>query len=300
MQFDSAHYQRLVKLASWASLGVAGLLIVGKLYAWIMTGSASIMASLTDSVLDIAASAISFFIVRYALQPADDEHRFGHGKAESLAGLGQAAFICGSALLLVFHGLGRISHPAAIQHYSIGLWVSALSIVLTLILVLFQQWVVSQTQSVAIKADSLHYKGDLLLNAAVLLAVWLSAKGVSHADGIFTILIAAFLVRNAWSIARESADSLMDKELSAQQHQQILTLVLSHPEVLGVHEMRTRQAGHTKFIQMHLEMDDDLTLYQAHQIADEVELSLVAALGSVDVIIHEDPHSLTPKPLSTG
>lgn len=296
---DKQEYQRLVKLASWGPLLAVSVLIVSKLYAWIMTGSASIMATLTDSVLDIGASGISFFVIRYALEPADDEHRFGHGKAESLAGLAQAAFICGSSLLLVFHAIGRLSQPAYLQHYAIGMWVAAFSIVVTLVLVLFQQWVVKQTNSVAIKADSLHYKGDLLLNAAVLLAIWLANKGVAYVDALFAILIALYLMYNAWTVAHESADSLMDKELSDEEHQKILELALNHPKVSGVHEFRTRQAGHTKFIQMHLEMDDSLTLYEAHLISEEVELALAAEFGEVDVIIHEDPESQSERRFSS-
>ncbi|MCJ8269965.1 MAG: cation diffusion facilitator family transporter, partial [Psychrosphaera sp.] len=155
MSSSKRNYQQLVKLASWASLLAASLLIVSKLYAWMITGSASLMAALTDSLLDLVASGMNFFVIRFALEPADDEHRFGHGKAESLAGLGQAAFISGSSLLLVFHAISRIYQPVEVQHPHIGMWVSAFSIVITLILVMFQQWVVKQTQSVAIKADSL-------------------------------------------------------------------------------------------------------------------------------------------------
>ncbi len=292
---DQQRYQHLVKLASWGPLIAVSLLIISKVYALVMTDSASIMATLTDSILDIAASGISFFVIRYALEPADNEHRFGHGKAESLAGLAQAAFICGSSMLLVFHAIGRLSQSAQMQHHEIGMWVAVFSIVVTLILVLFQVWVIKQTDSVAIRADSLHYKGDLLLNAAVLLAIWLAAKGIEYVDAIFAILIAIYLMYNAWTVAHESADSLMDKELSDEEHQQILALALGHPQVKGVHELRTRQAGHTKFIQMHVEMDDDLTLYAAHVISDEVEQSIIAMLGDVDVIIHEDPQSLDVK-----
>ncbi|MFT5161812.1 MAG: ferrous-iron efflux pump FieF [Alteromonadaceae bacterium] len=292
---DQQQYIKLVKLASWAPLLVAGLLIVIKFYAWVMTGSASIMATLTDSILDIGASGISFFVIRYALEPADNEHRFGHGKAESLAGLAQAAFICGSSLLLVFHSIGRLSQPSPMLHPQIGMSVAVLAIVVTLLLVLFQQWIVKQTGSVAIRADSLHYKGDLLLNLAVLLAIWLTSKGIDYADAVFAIIIALYLMYNAWYVAHESADSLMDKELSDEEHEQILDMVLAHPDVSGVHEFRTRQAGHTKFIQLHLEMDDNLTLYQAHIISDQVEEALIAMLGEVDVIIHEDPQSQTDK-----
>ncbi len=292
MNTSKRDYQQLVKMASWASLLAASLLIVSKLYAWMITGSASLMAALTDSLLDVVASGMNFFVIRFALEPADDEHRFGHGKAESLAGLGQAAFISGSSLLLVFHAISRIYQPVDVQHPLVGIWVSIFSIVVTLILVMFQQWVVKQTQSVAIKADSLHYKGDLLLNAAVLVAIWLAAKNVPHVDAIFAILIAIFLLYNAWTIAVESAHSLMDRELSDEEQEKIIALCLSNPSVRGVHQLRTRQAGPTKFIQMHLAMDDHLTLFDAHAISEEVELAIIDAFGNVDLLIHADPDSL--------
>lgn len=250
------------------------------------------MAALTDSLLDVVASGMNFFVIRYALEPADDEHRFGHGKAESLAGLGQAAFISGSSLLLVFHAIDRIYKPVQVEQHEVGMWISAFSIGVTLLLVIFQQWVVKHTESVAIKADSLHYKGDLLLNAAVLCAIWLSAKGIAHVDSVFAILIAAFLLYNAWSIAIESGHNLMDRELSVDEQEKIIELVLSHPKVLGVHGLRTRQAGPTKFIQLHLEMDDDLTLFAAHNISEEVEKQIVETFGVVDLLIHQDPYSL--------
>ncbi|MFT4925611.1 MAG: ferrous-iron efflux pump FieF [Phenylobacterium sp.] len=292
---ERAQYERLVKAASWAPLVAVSILIICKIYAWVMTGSASIMATLTDSILDIAASGISFFVIRYALEPADNEHRFGHGKAESLAGLAQAAFICGSSVLLIFHSVSRLDKSAHIEHFEIGLWVAAFSIVVTLILVIFQNWILKQTNSVAIKADSLHYKGDLLLNAAVFLAIWLAHEGIPYVDAVFAILIAAYLLYNAWLVARQSAESLMDTELSDEEHERILQIALSHPQVSGVHEFRTREAGHTKFIQMHLEMDDNLTLYQAHLISEEVEVALAEQFGNVDVIIHEDPESQADK-----
>ena len=285
-------YAQLVKLAAWASLTVAAILIATKLYAWLVTGSASLMAALTDSLLDAVASGMNFFVLRFALSPADDEHRFGHGKAESLAGLGQAAFISGSSLLLIFHAIGRIHQPVQVQGAHVGMWVSLLAILLTLALVAVQHWVVKRTGSIAIKADSLHYKGDLLLNASVLLAIWLAAKGVAHVDAVFAILIAIFLLYNAWTIALESGNSLMDRELLDEEQRKIIELALNHPEVHGVHGLRTRQAGPTKFIQLHLEMDDDIRLYDAHMISEAVEAEIAAEFADVDVIIHQDPVSL--------
>ncbi len=285
-------YSKWVKLASIASLSVAGLLIAIKLYAWGVTGAASLMAALTDSLLDAVASGMNFFVLRFALIPADDNHRFGHGKAESLAGLGQAAFISGSSVLLIFHAINRLYQPVPIAYPEIGIWVSVIAIGLTLALLVFQRLVIAKTGSVAIKADALHYKGDLLLNASVILAIVLSMQGVQYVDSITAILIALFLLYSAWSIALESGNSLMDRELTIEDQQVILRLAKSHPQVRGVHQLRTRQGGHTKFIQMHLSLDDELSLFAAHEIADEVELSIKQHFDNADVLIHQDPVSL--------
>jgi ferrous-iron efflux pump FieF len=193
-------YSRWVTLASVAAVGTASLLITAKLIAWLMTDSSSLLASLTDSFMDVSASLINLFAIRYALVPADEEHKFGHGKAESLAGLVQSAFISGSALLLVMHGISSLLKQDPIVRLEAGIWVSAGSIVLTLALVTFQRWVVARTGSVAIKADMLHYRSDLLLNAGVLLALVLAGQGWFWADGLFAIVIGLFLVWGAIQI----------------------------------------------------------------------------------------------------
>ncbi|WP_199610410.1 cation diffusion facilitator family transporter [Flocculibacter collagenilyticus] len=291
----TAEYSSLVKAASWAPIVVAAILIVTKLYAWTITGSASLLASLTDSLLDVAASTINFFVIRYALMPADDEHRFGHGKAESLAGLAQSAFICGSSILLIFHSIDRLLNPHNVQHIDIGYVVTGLAIGLTAMLVIFQTWVVRKTQSIAIKADSLHYKGDLLMNVAIMLALFLTSMGYQQADAIFAILIAIYMMSSAWEVARESSQHLMDRELPEAEQQQIMAIVVAQEGVHGAHDLRTRQAGQIKFVQLHLELDDSLTLYEAHRIADKVEDAIDEAFDNVDVLIHQDPLSVVRK-----
>ena len=295
MTSDKHEYSYWVKLASMMAIISAITLIAIKVYAWIETGSTSLLASLTDSLLDVAASLINFFVIRYSLQPADDEHRFGHGKAESLAGLAQSAFIAGSSLLLLFHSADRIMNPEPVQALPVGMLVTLASIGITIGLVIFQSIVVRKTGSVAIKADSLHYRGDILLNLAVLAALWLSSRGFIYADGIIAILVAIYLMMGAFDIAKESAQHLMDRELSSEEQQQIVDLVMSHEAVYGVHELRTRRAGSTKFIQLHIEMDDDLTLLDAHHVADEVETMLRQHCGLIDVLIHQDPRSIVGK-----
>lgn len=272
---------------------MVSLMIATKAWAWLASGSASMLGSLTDSLMDITATLMSFLVLSYALRPADDDHRFGHGKAEALAGLGQAAFIAGSGCLLAFHGIERLINPVELTHSLLGVWVSIFAIVCTLVIVFVQNKVVKHTESIAIKADSVHYKGDLILNAAVLLAILLAYYGVLYADPLFAIGVAGYLLYNSWDIATESASHLMDKELPDEEKQSIFEIARNHNDVYGVHGIRTRQGGKVKFIQLHLELDDNLPLIRAHKVADEVEAMISARFESeVDILIHLDPLSV--------
>ncbi|WP_083834484.1 cation diffusion facilitator family transporter [Pseudoalteromonas sp. BSi20439] len=272
---------------------MVSLMIATKAWAWLASGSASMLGSLTDSLMDITATLMSFLVLSYALRPADDDHRFGHGKAEALAGLGQAAFIAGSGCLLAFHGIERLINPVELTHSLLGVWVSIFAIACTLVIVFVQNKVVKHTESIAIKADSVHYKGDLILNAAVLIAILLAYYGVLYADPLFAIGVAGYLLYNSWDIATESASHLMDKELPDEEKQSIFEIAHAHIDVYGVHGIRTRQGGKVKFIQLHLELDDHLPLIRAHKVADEVELMIIQQFESeVDILIHLDPLSL--------
>ncbi|MGN5149988.1 cation efflux pump FieF [Aeromonas enteropelogenes] len=289
------HYSRWVTFASMAAVATATLLIIGKLIAWIMTDSSTLLASLTDSFMDVSASIINLLAIRYALAPADDEHSFGHGKAESLAGLIQAAFISGSALLLVMHGISSLLNQTPILRLEAGIWVTVGSIVLTLLLVSFQSFVIRKTNSVAIKADMLHYRSDLLLNGGVLLALVLAGQGWYWADGLFAVLIGAILLWGAVHIGYESVQALLDRQLPAEEQARIMTLCCAVDGVHGVHDLRTRQSGPTRFVQLHLELDDQIPLVKAHQIADEAEQAIRQAFERMDVIIHMDPISVLIK-----
>ena len=286
-------YEFWVKASSIVTMVMVSLMIVTKAWAWLASGSASMLGSLTDSLMDITATLMSFLVLSYALRPADDDHRFGHGKAEALAGLGQAAFIAGSGCLLAFHGIERLINPVELTHSLLGVWVSIFAIVCTLVIVFVQNKVVKHTESIAIKADSVHYKGDLILNAAVLLAILLAYYGVLYADPLFAIGVAGYLLYNSWDIATESASHLMDKELPDEEKQSIFEIARNHNDVYGVHGIRTRQGGKVKFIQLHLELDDNLPLIRAHKVADEVEAMISARFESeVDILIHLDPLSV--------
>jgi len=279
----------LLKLASGASVLTAGFLIVAKLAAWSVTGSVSLLASLVDSVMDSIASLINLFAIRYSLQPADEDHRFGHGKAEPLAGLAQAAFIAGSAVFLVFHAIDRLRFPHQLEQIGIGVAVMVLAIVMTVGLLVIQRHVIRKTGSTAIRADSLHYLTDLLTNISVLLALYLSTLGWTWADPVFAMMVAVYIFYSAFQIGHEAFQQLMDRELPEDILKQIEAIALSHAEVIGTHELRTRQAGHTRFVQLHLELDKNLPLKHAHAIADEVEAEIMALLPGAEVMIHQDP-----------
>jgi len=289
---------QLMRLATYASATVACVLIIAKLIAWMWSDSITLLATLIDSCLDAAASLITLYAVHHALQPADKEHRFGHGKAEALAGMGQSMFIAGSAVFLMLEAVNRLLHPKALPVIDIGIIVMILSIVLTFGLILFQNHVVRQTGSTAIMADSLHYKTDLLVNFAVIVALVLVSYGWTGVDPIFAIIIAMYILYSAWEIVVTAVHELMDKELSQEERAQIKSTVFSHPEVKGMHDLRTRKSGTTNFIQFHLELDGKLNLHQAHEIADEVEALLKAEWTDAEIIIHEDPHGLEePMPI---
>ncbi len=283
----------LMTRATHASVTVAVLLSLFKLGAFLLTGSVAMLATLIDSLLDAASSIVNMVAVRHALTPADREHRFGHGKAEALAGLWQAAFISGSALFLVFQAGDRLLHPQAVRHTELGIGVMVVATLATILLVLYQRHVVRETGSLAIGADSLHYLTDVLANLGVIAALALSTwAGWEAADPLFAIAVAAYVFASAWQIARRSLDQLMDRELDDREREQIRRIALSHPKVEDLHELRTRVAGQTVFIQMHLEMDGNMPLHEAHAIVVEVMERLQRAYPNAEIIIHEDPAGL--------
>jgi len=289
---------RLMRLASYASVGVAGTLIVVKLVAWLATGSVALLSSLIDSLLDIAASVVNLLAIRQSLVPADREHRFGHGKAEAIAGLAQAAFVAGSALFLLFEAGSRLLDPRPVTRESLGVGVMVLSIVLTFGLVLFQRHAVRKSGSLAVSADSLHYRGDLAANVAVIAAIVLSSRfGLHAADPLLAIAIAAGISWSAWGIARAAFDQLMDRELPDEDRRRVIELALQHPEVIGLHDLRTRASGLQSFIQLHLVLPREISLMRAHEIADLVERDIRAAFPGSEVMIHQDPEGVEEEPV---
>lgn len=282
-----------LRIATRASVFIGIVLIAVKLAAWLRTGSVSILASLIDSLMDVIASTINLFAVRYSLKPPDEEHRFGHGKAEPLAGLAQSAFICGSAVFLVVHAIDRLRFPRDLQHVGIGVAVMVLAIVLTAGLLVIQRRVIRRTQSTAIRADALHYGTDLLTNLSVIIALVLATYGLPWADSVMALGVAAYVFYSAARIGFDSVQHLMDRELPTEVQEQILAIAYRNPLVRGAHDLRSRQSGQVKFVQLHLELDDELTLTQARAIADEIEQEIRVLLGDAQVIIHQDPANAT-------
>ena len=284
---------KLMRTAAIVSVAVAGVLIATKFAAWILTDSVSLLSSLIDSFLDAAASLVNLIAIHHALQPADREHRFGHGKAEPLASLIQAAFICGSAGFLLIEAGKRLAHPQNVSNTDIGYAVMVFSIVVTIALVAFQRYVVKKSGSIAIDADSLHYKTDVLINLGVMFSLFLSSYlGWIYADPIIAILIAGYIVKGAWGIGTMALAILMDRELDDDERQKIRKIVMAHEEVKGLHDLRTRSSGINVFIQFHLELDGDMPLKDAHEISEAVESELMEAYPNAEVIIHEDPEGI--------
>ncbi|PCJ31690.1 MAG: divalent metal cation transporter FieF [Gammaproteobacteria bacterium] len=282
--------------ASYASVATALLLITVKIAAWFATDSVSILATLIDSSLDVLASIINLIAVRQAIQPPDKEHRFGHGKAEALAGVGQSMFIAGSAGILLLQAVERLFNPREqLVGFDIGLAVMAFSMAVTVLLLCFQSYVIRQTNSMAIKADALHYRTDLWVNAAVIIALLLAAQGYEQMDAFFAIAIAVFILSSVWAMVKESIDLLMDHELPDEDLDKIKAVVRSDPHSEGFHDLRTRRAANKVFIQLHLELDEGLLLKDAHRITDRLEQKLKALFSEADVIIHEDPVIITNK-----
>lgn len=285
--------RRLIRSAGAASVSVALVLVALKIWAWLTTGSIAMLGSLADSVLDLLASTMTLVAVRYALEPADREHRFGHGKLEAIAGLVQSFVITGSAGYVGFEAVKRLVAPVPLEAPMAGVVVMIVSLALTIGLVTYQRFVIRRTGSIAIGADALHYKADVLTNLAVLAAfaasVWL---GWYRADPVLGLMVVLVILASVRAIVLQALDVLLDRELSTEQRQEILQIARQHSEVLGAHDLRTRTSGTHEFIQLHLELEPKLRLNRVHEICDDVEAALTARFPRAEVIIHADPYGI--------
>jgi ferrous-iron efflux pump FieF len=284
-----------MRRAAVASVSVSLFLVVIKTYAYFASHSVAMLASLADSALDLFTSWLNLIAIRSALTPADAEHRFGHGKAEPLAGLAQGAFICASALFLVIQAVNRILAPEPIDHSIEALIVMCIAIACAIGLILYQRKVVSRTGSLAVEADQTHYLGDLAVNIGVVLALLLSSVlGWTLADPLIAIAVAGIMLYTALGVGRQSFHQLMDRELPDAERARICRIALGHEAVKNVHDLKTRTAGLSTFIQLHLALDPNMPLSEAHAISDAVEAALLNAYPGAEVIIHQDPEGVEP------
>jgi len=276
--------------AAIASVATALFLTVIKTWAAIETGSVALLGSLADTGFDLLASLLTLFSVRYAAQPADDEHRFGHGKAEALSALVQVVLVSMSALFIGWRAIDRLGEASRPEHPEMGIGVSLIAIAVTVALLAYQRHVIRRTGSVAIHGDHLHYQGDLLLNLAVIAAIGLDALlGLRGADPVFGLAIAGWLLWGASRAARTAVDQLLDREWPLEKRQRFLEVAMRHPELRGIHDMRTRSSGVHDFCQFHVWVDPQMTVLKAHQVMDEIEAELMHEFPGVEVLIHPDP-----------
>jgi ferrous-iron efflux pump FieF len=271
-------------------------LVAIKVWGWMATDSIALLSSLADSVLDVLASGVTFWAVRFSLSPADPEHRFGHGKSEGIAALLQAAIIAGSALYVGFEASNRFMSPQAIQAPEIGLSVMFIATAATILLVGFQRYVGRRTGSVAISADAVHYQTDVLVNLGVGLAIVITSwTGWTIVDPVVGLIIALFILRSALGIGRQSLEILLDHEIPEADRRKIRQVSLDHPDVRGFHDMKTRFGGNHYIVQFHLELDTDISLWRSHEILDDVEDTILKLYPGCEILIHADPLGLAER-----
>lgn len=280
----------LTTKAAIASVCMALFLLALKVYAAAETGSVALLGSLADTGFDVLASLLTLFSVRYAARPADDDHRFGHGKAEALSAMVQVMLVVVTAALIGWRGFSRLGDGQATAHPEMGIGVSLIAMATTVALLAYQRHIIKKTGSVAIHGDHVHYQGDLLLNGAVIIAIVLeSFVGIRGADPLFGIAIALWLLWGAWRSANMALDQLLDREWPLEKRERFLAAALNHPEIRGIHDMRTRSSGMHDFCQFHVWVDPGLTVLEAHRIMDEMEAVLMREFPGVEVLIHPDP-----------
>jgi ferrous-iron efflux pump FieF len=280
----------LTTRAAIASVAMALFLLALKIYAAAETGSVALLGSLADTGFDVLASLLTLFSVRYAARPADDDHRFGHGKAEALSALVQVMLVIGSAVFIGWRAVTRLGNGETTAHPEMGIGVSLIAIVATLALLTYQRSVVKRTGSVAIHGDHLHYQGDLLLNIAVIIAIALeSFLHLRGADPLFGMGIALWLLYGASQSARLALAQLLDREWPKDKRDRFLAVAARHPEMRGIHDVRTRSSGMHDFVQFHVWFDPAMTLGEVHRVMDEVEDELAREFPGVEVMIHPEP-----------
>lgn len=281
---------KLMRHASHASIAVAVSLIILKAITFILTGSVSILSGLFDSIQDMMTSFVNMIAIRHATEPADGDHRFGHGKAQGIGSLTQAFIILAAAVFLMIESIKRFRHPEPLSKIHLGLFVTVFAIIVTFVLIRFQSYVIRRTGSLSIKADQAHYTGDILMNVGIIVSM-----AIAHylnwlwIDALFGVGVSVYLIIVVIQIIRDSIKMLMDTEMPADFRQKITDIVHSFPEVLSLHDLRTRQSGSNAFVQFCIHLDEHLTLRQAHNITDMIEDRIKESLPDTEIMIHPEP-----------
>jgi ferrous-iron efflux pump FieF len=287
----------LTRRAATASVSMASLLLLLKSYAAWATGSVAMLGSLADTALDLVTSLITLYGVRLAAMPADRDHRFGHGKAEAIAALFQVGIITFSALGIGWRAVDRLVSGRTTAHAEYGIAASLVAIAATLALILYQRRVIAQTGSVAIRADYIHYSSDMALNGSVIAALLLDQYlHIRAADPVLGLGIALWLIWNAWQASAHAIDQLMDKEWPEEKRRRFIEVAARHPELKGLHDLRTRSSGMHDFVQFHVWVDPQMTVAEVHEVMDEIEHKLEAEFPGCEVLIHPDPEGHVDHP----
>jgi ferrous-iron efflux pump FieF len=293
---QGADRSTLTSRAALASIVMAVFLIGLKTWAAYSTSSMAMLGSLADSTLDLVASLVVLLGVRVAAQPADRDHRFGHGKAEALAALVQVIIITISALFIGFRSIERLIGGAETSDAELGITVSIVAILSTFALIAYQRHVVRRTGSIAIATDRLHYASDLMLNASVIVALVLDQYvGIVGSDAVFGLFIALWLAFGAWKSSSHALDQLMDREWPDEQRERFLAAAREYPELQGLHDLRTRTSGTHNFVQFHVWVPPDWTVRDAHDRMDRIEQELEKKFPATEILIHLDPHGHTDR-----
>ena len=293
-------HARLTRSAAFASIAMA--LFLGVLKGWAVwrTGSTAMLGSLADTGLDLVASLATLAGVWIASQPADESHRFGHGKAEALSAMFQVILIVLSAGAIAFRAAVRLVEGGRVEAAGQGIVVSGIAILATFALLAWQRHVIRQTGSLAIRTDNVHYKSDLLLNLAVIAALAIDQYlGFHRADPVFGLVIAGWLLWGAWRASREAVDNLMDREWPEEKRLRFIECAALHPELRRLHDLRTRTSGHRDFAQFHVDLPERMTVGEAHEILERVEADLCRAFPGMELVIHVDPEGHVDDPGNT-
>ena len=291
MENSSAEYYNLAKKSSYYSIITVIIILLAKIYAWTHTNSVAIFASMLDSFFDLSACVVNLVALQYSSIPPDDNHRFGHNKIEDMAIFAQSMFFIGSSFFMLFHCIDRVINPETMVSVDLGIKVIILSIILNLALVAFQSYVIKKTKALVVEADKLHFLVDAMANIATLVALYTS-RYWDGSDILCGVLISAYMLYSSYKLLRVSWRNLLDEEFTTNEKQVIIDTIANYKDILGLHELKTRSAGNKKFIQFHIELDGQMTLYEAHKISDSVMHDLENKFPGCEVMIHQDPEGV--------